>query len=168
MADLIALQAADCGMELTVDPVRFAGDIFELIGNYPHDIPGTTTPFDLYLGAWGAFPDPGQSSWQWLSTRITSPELPDGSANNLIGFASATADRLLTGAMNTNDQADRARLYRELQQELAAQQAVLFLWTFRTYGAVSERVVSIGAPLDLRAPDWYWQPESLALLVAAP
>ena len=168
MADLIALQAADCGMELTVDPVRFAGDIFAMIENYPHDIPGTTTPFDLYLGAWGTFPDPGQSSGQWQSTTITSTARPDGSSNNMIGFADATADRLLAAAMNTDDQAERARLYRELQQELAAQQPVLFLWTFRAYAAVSPRVVSIGEPLDLRAPDWYWQPEKLALLVASP
>jgi ABC-type transport system substrate-binding protein len=168
MADLIALQAADCGMELTVDPVRFGSDIFTMIENYPHDIPGTTRPFDLYLGAWGSFPDPGQSSGQWQSTTITSTVRPDGSSNNMIGFADATVDRLLAAAMNTNDQAERARLYRQLQQELAAQQPMLFLWTFRAYAAVSARVVSVGEPLDLGAPDWYWQPEKLALLVASP
>ena len=168
MADLIALQAADCGMELTVDPVRFAGDIFEFIGAYPHDIPGTSTPFDLYLGAWGTLPDPGLSSAQWLSTTITSPELPDGNGNNMVGFADPRADRLLAGAMGTDDQTERTRLYRELQQVLAAQQPVLFLWTPRAYAAVSARVVSVGPPLDLRAPDWYWQPENLALLAGAP
>jgi ABC-type transport system substrate-binding protein len=166
MADLIALQATDCGIQLTVDPVRFGEDIFEMIGNYPHNIPGTTTPFDLYLGAWGNYPDPGESSAQWLSSTITSAKRPDGNAANMIGFADARVDQLLAGAMATDDQAERARFYREVQQVLAAQQPMLFLWTYRAYGAVSPDVVSIGAPLDLSAPDWYWQPENLALLVA--
>jgi ABC-type transport system substrate-binding protein len=166
MADLIALQAADCGMELTVDPVRFEGDIFTMIENYPHNVPGMRKPFDLYLGAWGNAPDPGWSSAQWQSTTITSPERPDGSGNNMIGFADATTDRLLAAALDTDDQAERARLYRAVQQELASQQPVLFLWTFRAYAGLNARVVSVGAPLDLRAPDWYWQPEKLALLLA--
>jgi ABC-type transport system substrate-binding protein len=74
----------------------------------------------------------------------------------------------LLWAADTDDQAERARLYREVQQELAAQQPMLFLWTFRAFAAVSARVVSVGAPLDLRAPDWYWQPEKLAVLAASP
>jgi ABC-type transport system substrate-binding protein len=155
-------------MELTVDPVRFESDIGAMIGNYPHNIPGTATPFDLYLGAWGNPPDPGLSSGQWQSTTITSPERPDGSGNNMIGFADATTDHLLAAAMSTYDQAERARLYREVQQELAAQQPMLFLWTYRAYAGVSARVVSVGAPLDLRAPGWYWQPEKLAVLEASP
>jgi hypothetical protein len=28
--------------------------------------------------------------------------------------------------------------------------------------------VSVGAPLDLHAPVWYWQPESLAVLMHGP
>jgi len=168
MADLVALQAADCGMELSVHPVTFEGDIFTMIENYPHDIPGTTKPFDLYLGGWGGVPDPGTSQDQWRSATVTRPDLPDGSSNNMIGFADATADRLLAAAMDTNDQRDRARFYRELQQEFAAQQPVLFLYSLRAYSAVNSRLESVGQPLDLRAPHWYWQPEKLALPVAEP
>jgi ABC-type transport system substrate-binding protein len=165
-ADLIALQARDCGMDLASMPVRFDEDIRALIAAYPHAIPGTKQPFDLYLGAWGNFPDPGTMTAAFDSRLITGPTRPDGNANDMIGFRDPEVDRLIDAALATYDKAERARIYRALQEVLAAQQPELFLWSPWQFGAVTSAVSTAGGSLDRTAPGWFCQPETLVVRLA--
>ncbi len=160
MADLIATQARDCGMELRSAPKAW-GDLRNSFFEYPHVIPGTDQPFDLYLGSWQLDIDPGDLEFL-LSTQITDAQHPGRS--NIGGFADPTFDRLLAAASTTYDQSERARLYREAQQELAEQLPVLWLWEVVGYDVVRNAVTTVDGPLDLTAPNWAWAPERMEVL----
>jgi ABC-type transport system substrate-binding protein len=163
MADLIALQARDCGMDLRSRPITF-DDILDTLLQYPHDIPGTQTPFDLYLGGWSVVLDPADGLGLYATSNITDAKHPDGTIQaNFTGFTDPVVDRLLEAAMSTYDQAERARLYRQVQQELAAQVPYVFLWASTSYDAVRSAVSTVDGPLDLTAPNWAWQPERLVV-----
>ncbi len=168
MADLIALQARDCGMDLRSRPTSW-DDILGGLLQYPHDIPGTSTPFDLYVGGWSNYPDPADAMSLFASSSLTDATHPDGTANgNIMGFTDPVLDRLLEAASSTYDQAERTRLYREAQQELAGQLPMLFLWGSTTTDVVRSAVSTIDGPLDLAVPHWAWQPERMVVEEAEP
>ncbi len=158
MADLIASQARDCGLDITTRPTQWSA-VLGMLNGYPHDIPGTERPFDLYLGLWGAGADPGEVFQIFATSSISDKEHPD--AANFIGFSDPMLDRLLATAKATYDQTQRATLYRQAQEELAAQVPVIFLWANDTYDVVRAAVATADGPLDLSAPVWCWQPERL-------
>ena len=87
MADLIALQARDCGMDLRSLPKKWE-DLNPGFFQYPHDIPGTKTPFDLYLGGWSIVTDPADGLGSFVSSAISDAKHPDGVVDrpNFIGF----------------------------------------------------------------------------------
>jgi ABC-type transport system substrate-binding protein len=164
MADLIAAQARDCGIDLGARPVSFDQIVNGLL-QYPHNLPGTATPFDLYLGGWSLAPDPADGLALCASSNITDAKHSDGTTYvNFIGFTDPDVDRLLEAASSTYDQAERTRLYRELQQELAAQLPVLYLWASNSYDVVRSAVATADGPLDLTVPNWAWQPERLVVV----
>ena len=168
MADLIALQARDCGVDLRSRPTSW-DDILEGFFQYPHNLPGTGTPFDLYLGGWSNMPDPEDGMSLFASANLTDATHPDGTANgNIMGFTDPVVDRLLEAASSTYDQSERTRLYRDVQQELAAQLPILFLWASTTTDVVRSAVATVDGPLDLEVPHWAWQPERMVVEVAAP
>jgi ABC-type transport system substrate-binding protein len=163
MADLIALQARDCGMDLRTLPLEFDA-ILAMLAQYPHPIPNTDRPFDLYVGGWWGGVDPALAMDLVGSSQLTDVEHPDRA--NVMGFSDPAVDRLLEAALATYDQAERARLYREAQREVAGEVPVLFLWWGGDTGAVRSEVATADGPLDLEVPNWAWQPERL--VVAAP
>jgi ABC-type transport system substrate-binding protein len=165
MADLVALQARDCGMDLDTVVVTFA-DIGAMLATYPHDVPHTGEPFDLYLGGWSNDPDPASGMNDFLSSNVSDAAHPD--AVNFGGFADATLDGLTEAARATYDQAERARLYRLAQEELAAQLPALFLWSPNGFDMLRTAVATVDGPLDLTAPNWGWQPERLVILTPSP
>jgi ABC-type transport system substrate-binding protein len=153
MADLIALQARDCGMDLQLRLTSFV-DIWQQLGNYPNVIPGTKTPFDLYIGGWGHIFDPGGLE-QFTSSTITDAKHPDSQTySNFTGFSDPLVDRLAAQAMATYDPAERTRIYRQAQEEIAAQQPYLFLWTDKSFDAVRSAVTTVDGALDLAPPNW--------------
>ena len=168
MADLIGLQAHDCGMDIRSHPAT-PSEIFDPHGLlwYPHDIPGTTTPFDLYIGGYGYVfgSDPGSTFGSFVSSLATDAEHPDSSTRmNWTGFADPVLDRLIEAAASTYDQAERARLYRQAQQELAAQLPHLFLWVAPTFlDAARAAVATTDGILDMSMPNWAWRPERLVV-----
>jgi peptide/nickel transport system substrate-binding protein len=165
MADLIALQARECGMDLRSRPAP-RGDLsvpgFFL---YPHLLPGTDQPFDLYLGGFSNTADPGPFVWL-VSSQVTDAEHPDGF--NIGGFADPVVDRLVEAAMATYDQAERARLYRDAQREVAAQVPLVFLWADTSFDAMRAAVTTVDGPLDLEAPNWTWRLERMVVLESSP
>jgi len=163
MADLIALQARDCGMDLHSRPTSW-DDILGQLFQYPHNLPGTNTPFDLYLGGWATFPDPAVALSQFASASITDERHADATVfSNLMGFSDPAFDRLLKAASSTYDMAERGRISREAQQELAAQLPMLFLWASTSTDLVRSAVATADGPLDLGVPHWAWQPERLVV-----
>jgi ABC-type transport system substrate-binding protein len=160
MLDLIALQAKDCGMEIISKPLN-SGQVVDVLNQYPHIVPGTGKPFDLYIGYWGESKDPADTFSVLASANISDAKTP---ANwNYIGFKDPALDRLLTAGMATYNQATRASLYRQAQQEVAAQLPYLYLWEFGTYEVVRSAVATLDGPLDLTKPNWSWQPERLVV-----
>ena len=158
MVDLIAAQARDCGMDLGSLPVDDYGDLF----TYPHDIPGTKTPFDLLLVVYGTGVGPADSLQWYTSSVVSDEEHPDG--GNIGGFSDPAFDRLLAEAAVTYDQTGGASLYRQAQEELAAQLPALFLWNQALTNAVRSTVATVDGPIDLTLPDWAWQPERLVVV----
>ena len=168
MADLIAGQARDCGMDLRSRPTTF-DDILNTLLQYPHDIPGTHTPFDLYIGGWSTVVDPADGFGLYASSNITDAKHPDQTTRaNFTGFMDPVVDRLLEAATSTYDQVERTSLYRQAQQELAAQVPYVFLWASTSYDVVRSAVTVLGGPLDLTTPNWAWQPERMVVAAAVP
>jgi ABC-type transport system substrate-binding protein len=160
MTDLIVAQARDCGMDLRSRPTGWE-ELTEMLSAYPHDIPGTKTPFDLYLGGWMGNVDPNDALGTFVASAISDATHPDG--NNYIGFTDPVIDRLVAAGKATYDQEARASLYRQAQQELAAQLPYLFLWAANGYDIVRSAVTTVDGPVDLTTPDWAWQPERLVV-----
>ena len=79
------------------------------------------------------------------------------------GLSDPAFDRLLAEAGVTYDQADGASLYRQAQEELAAQLPALFLWNQALTEAVRPTVATVDGPLDLTLPDWSWQLERMVV-----
>jgi peptide/nickel transport system substrate-binding protein len=160
MSDLIALQARDCGIDLRATGLD--GDAFlSMLGTYPHDIPDTKTPFDLAVVKWYTGIDAGDGLGLFATAQVTSAENPDG--NNIGGFSDPAFDRLIEAGAVTYDQDERARLYREAQQELASQVPAIFLWGMAGYDAFRSAVRTVDGPIDLTASNWAWQPERLVV-----
>jgi ABC-type transport system substrate-binding protein len=167
MVDLIAGQARDCGMDLRGLPL--GEDVYDAFFNYPHDIPGTKAPFDLALTGWTGGPDPDMASI-YRSSAITDKAHPrgEGVTANFGGFSDPAFDRLIAAGEGTYDQAERTRIYRQAQKELASQIPAIFLWAANGYDAMRSTVTTVDGPLDLTVPNWSWQPERLVVSAANP
>jgi len=162
MVDLIAAQARACGMDLESLLIDDYGDL----STYPHDIPGTKTPFDLLLVVYFTGVGPADSLQWYTSSEVSDQEHPDG--GNMGGLSDPAFDRLLAEAGATYDQAGRASLYRQAQEELAARLPALFLWNQALTEAVRSTVATVDGPIDLTLPNWSWQPERLVVAEPTP
>ena len=162
IADLIAKEARDCGMDLRASPEAFT-DLLAMLRQFPHLAPGGDQPFDLYIGGFTTAIDPGSSigvaSWQ-----VTTAERPD--SPNFMGFEDPVVDRLVERGMATYDQVERERIYRALQRELAAELPILYLWSGERDDLVRAAVATVDGPLDVEAANWASRPERM--LVALP
>ena len=87
---------------------------------------------------------------------------------NFGGFRDPSFDSLLEAGKATYDQAERARLYRQAQQELASQLPAIFLCANDSSDVVREAVATVEGPLDLTAPNWSWQPERMVVAASSP
>ncbi len=163
MADLIAYQAGECGMDLRTRPMTF-DDIITMLDNFPHDIPGTTTPFDLYIGGWTSAPDPAYPLSLFDSSNASDAAHPN--YPNLGGFSDPAFDRLLAAGFASYDQAERTGIYRQAQEELAAQVPAIFLWALFSQDDLRSAVATATGPLDLTATNWTWQPERMVVVAS--
>jgi ABC-type transport system substrate-binding protein len=162
MADLVAKQARDCGMDIRAEDL--GTDAYFSVFDYPHFIPGTKTPFDLILMGFDGGPDPDLGASNYASSAITDAEHPDSA--NFGGFGDPAFDALVAAGRDTYDQAERVKIYRQAQEELASQLPAIFLWAANSYDALRSAVATADGPLDLSAPNWAWQPERM--VAAAP
>jgi peptide/nickel transport system substrate-binding protein len=88
----------------------------------------------------------------FTSSDIASATNPKG--QNVYGFSDPVVDRLDAAQASTYDQAERASLLRQEQQEIAAQVPAIFLWIDTTHDAVRSAVTTVDGPLDLTVPNW--------------
>jgi peptide/nickel transport system substrate-binding protein len=153
-ATLVAGQARDCGIDIAVGRQSF-DDLLSMIHTWPHDVPGTNQPFDLYLGGWFIGVDPDDAQGVFGSDRLTSAMNPDDA--NYIGFSDPEVDRLLAQGAQTYDIEDRAPVYQRIQEIVAAKRPYIFAYAFGGKTALAAGVGSTAGDLDLTSPFWNWR-----------
>jgi peptide/nickel transport system substrate-binding protein len=154
--DLVAAQVRDCGIELDVvpaDPQTVLAPLFE----YPHIPAGQEEPFDAVFVQWGHTFDPHDPTWH--SRSISSEQQPEG--GNVMGYSNPRVDELIDLGIATYDQRERARIYRELQDLLAADRPVLFAWATVSTEAIDERLTLTDGEPNLASRAWPWELEKL-------
>ena len=154
--ELLAVQVADCGIEITPQPVPL--DDFFVALDWPLMVRGVDQQWDAVLAAWITSPDPDFSAI-FHSRSITTPSSPAGF--NYMGYESAASDSLLDQGRATYDQRERARIYREWQRVLANDRPVLFAWSALIREARSNRLESTRGPLETDTSTWWWELETL-------
>jgi peptide/nickel transport system substrate-binding protein len=168
--ELIVGEVRDCGIELTAAPVKFE-DLANMVGNFPHNGPGTDRPFDVFMIAIGLSGfDPGFDMFDTFdSSRITGPDHPQfdpfAGAANVEGYSNPQVDQLLQQARVVYDQRERARLYLQAQETIAQDQPLLFCWSPLTTEFRGTHLSSTSGPLEEGVPNSFAQLETL--LVAA-
>ncbi len=168
LAELVAAEAADCGMKLTVktapgDKLIRSDPGDHPIWRWPNHPPDSDQPYDLFLigTVAGAYPDPGRVLQCFKSDEIDTKQNPDG-CNNL-GYSNAQVDDLLNRADATLDVPIRAGLYRQALDILADELPQLPLFYPLNHVALRSGLTSLAGPLELDKPGWSWQLESLVL-----
>jgi ABC-type transport system substrate-binding protein len=160
-ARLVADQARDCGMEISVSEKSFLDELSPMIQTWPHIAPGTRQPFDMYLGGWVIGTDPDDAESGWGSDRITNARHPFDF--NYIGFKDPEVDRLLAEGLSTYSIQERAPIYRRIQEILAMKRPYIFAYAFGGKTALSKGVGSAAGELDLASPFWDWRLTDLVL-----
>ncbi|MBA3779582.1 MAG: hypothetical protein H0X16_09860 [Chloroflexi bacterium] len=159
LVDRIALQLRDCGIELTPRGVDFR-DALGMLETFPHVVPGSSEPFDVYFGGWAMGYDPDVTEI-FHSSRITSETQGGPPYFNYVGFSDTRVDALLDEGLQTYDQARRTEIYRELQRVLAEEQPYLFVSAIPGREPIDADLATTGEELDLESPNWWWQLETL-------
>lgn len=156
--DLVAAQVRDCGVELDV----VQADQESVIGpleRYPHVAPGQDDPFDAVFVGWAMGFDPDNPLFH--SRTISSETQPNGL--NVMGFSDPRVDELLDRGLATYDQRERARIYREFQDLIAATRPVLFGWSSTTTEALSTQLRLTDGEPNLASRQWPWELEKLVV-----
>lgn len=156
--DLVAAQVRECGIDLEVVP-KSQQAVLAWLGRYPHIPGGQKQPFDAVFIGWGESFDPDDATWS--SAEISSAKKPLGL--NTMGFSDPKVDDLLERGRSTYDQRERARIYRELQDVLAADRPVLWGWALSTTDMLDQRITLTDGEPNLGSRMWMWQLEKVVL-----
>ncbi|MEO1201691.1 MAG: ABC transporter substrate-binding protein [Pseudomonadota bacterium] len=108
MAEIMQAQAAEAGFAPTINQIDGPSLIVVL----------RAKDFDVSWSPWAGRSDPDGNMFNWFTL--------DG-PNNFAGYQSEVVDALLKEARTTTDQAERARLYREAEAQIAADAPMLFV-----------------------------------------
>jgi ABC-type transport system substrate-binding protein len=156
--ELVAYQVRSCGIDLTINPQGFLEAAPDIV-TWPNTVPGEPAPFDLYFG--GEVTLPEGDVGEWVSSQLTTKANPDG--ENFRGFHDPRVDALAAQALATYDVATRANLYRQIEDDVAAQIPEIFGYNPDNMAVISSRLESTAGPLDKDSARWYWNLESLKL-----
>jgi ABC-type transport system substrate-binding protein len=149
-----AQQLAECGIELKVKQLDLTGDLLLAQLRWPND-------FDTVLVTRQLGSDPDQDLVAFEGSHATTA---DHTADvNPGGYASADADRLIEQARQTVDQAERQRLYAQLQDLLGADVPAWPIWYDVGWSALSGRISGPTGPIDPAAPRFWWNIEAWKL-----
>jgi ABC-type transport system substrate-binding protein len=147
LAQGMAGQLRDCGIELLVDDLDVTGDsLFQQL-RWPNEFETLFTMRSL-----NADPDADLEAFE--STHASSAEQEIDA--NPGGYRSAVADQLIHQARESTDHAVRADLYGRLQDVLTRDVPAWPVWFDTGWAAMSDRVHGPAGPIDLRQPRYAW------------
>jgi peptide/nickel transport system substrate-binding protein len=134
VAEIIQASLKDIGVQVEIRVIEWAALLKEYIKK---------RNFEATILAWGITPDPDQYDI-WHSSKTSPDEL------NRIGYANPEADELLEKGRSTCVEADRKKYYDRLQEVLADDQPIVFLYFRDGLPVVSSRVRGIvPAPIGI-------------------
>ena len=127
VAEIIQASFKDIGVQVEIRVIEWAALLKEYIKK---------RNFETVILAWGITPDPDQYDI-WHSSKTSPDEL------NRIGYANPEVDELLEKGRSTCVEADRKKYYDRLQEVLADDQPIVFLYFRDGLPVVSSRVRGI-------------------------
>ena len=134
VAEIIQASLKDIGVQVEIRVIEWAALLKEYIKK---------RNFETVILAWGITPDPDQYDI-WHSSKTSPDEL------NRIGYANPEVDELLEKGRSTCVEADRKKYYDRLQEVLADDQPIVFLYFRDGLPVVSSRVRGIvPAPIGI-------------------
>jgi peptide/nickel transport system substrate-binding protein len=142
VAEIIQSSFKDIGVQVEIRVIEWAALLKEYIKK---------RNFEAVILAWGVTPDPDQYDI-WHSSKTSPDEL------NRIGYANAEVDDLLEKGRGTCVEADRKKYYDRLQEVLAEDQPIVFLYFRDGLPVVSSRIRGIvPAPIGINYNfnEWY-------------
>jgi len=142
VAEIIQASFKDLGVQVELRVIEWATLLKEYIKK---------RNFEAAMLAWGVTPDPDQYDI-WHSSKQGPDEL------NRIGYANPEADEMLEKGRSTCIEADRKKYYDRLQEVLAEDEPIVFLYFRDGLPVVSSRVRGIvPAPIgiDYNFNEWY-------------
>jgi ABC-type transport system substrate-binding protein len=155
LVQLIALQAADCGMDIrlaTYDPND---------DGWPKRFYAWPQDFDaLMIGAFG-WGDPDGGTYILNSANILSASRPGG--ENMVGYNNPMFDELAKEGRATTDLSKRAQTYRQMESLIADDLPILVLSTRLERVAIRDGLTTTDGPLNLHAVGWNRQLEKMVL-----
>src|SRR5262249_19207279 len=120
-AQVIQSMADDVGFKVSVRPIDLVSGL--VLARAGH--------FDAFLEGWSGRVDPDGDTNDIFTT---------GGTNNDSGYASKKVDSLIAQASQTNDTAQRARLYGEAVQQVGKDRPLLYLYHDRWFTGTSSAV----------------------------
>jgi len=134
VAEIIQASLKDIGIQVELRVIEWAALLKEYIKK---------RNFEAVILAWGITPDPDQYDI-WHSSKTSPDEL------NRIGYANPEVDELLEKGRSTCVEADRKQYYDRLQEVLADDQPIVFLYFRDGLPVVSSRIRGIvPAPIGI-------------------
>ncbi len=127
VAAIIQQNLAAVGVKMEIRTLEWAAFINDFVDK---------KKFDALILGWSITPDPDQFDI-WSSTKTGPKEL------NHVGFKNAEVDRLLEAGRRTFDQAARKKAYDRIQEILAEEQPLVFLYVPEALPAVQVRFKGI-------------------------
>ena len=142
VAEIIQASFKDIGVQVEIRVIEWAALLKEYIKK---------RNFEAVILAWGVTPDPDQYDI-WHSSKTSPDEL------NRIGYANPEVDDLLEKGRSTCVEAERKKYYDRLQEVLAEDQPIVFLYFRDGLPVVSSRIRGIvPAPIGINYNfnEWY-------------
>lgn len=134
VAEIIQASMKDIGVQVEIRVIEWAALLKEYIKK---------RNFEAVILAWGITPDPDQYDI-WHSSKTKPDEL------NRIGYANPEVDELLEKGRSTCVEADRKKYYDRLQEVLADDQPIVFLYFRDGLPVVASRIRGIvPAPIGI-------------------
>ena len=146
-----------CGIELRAATSRLEEQVTLMRGQ---GLPGTEV-IDASLWGWVMGPDPYDDMWH--SRNMPERQDPDADAYNWMGFENAEVDELVDQGLAVYDRSERGRIYRALQQALARERPVMFLYSYQEREIISASLHAEGTTLATSSPAWWWKLEDLVV-----
>jgi peptide/nickel transport system substrate-binding protein len=135
VAEIIQASLKDLGIQVDIRVIEWAALLKEYIKK---------RNFEAVMLAWGVTPDPDQYDI-WHSSKTSPDEL------NRIGYANPEVDELLEKGRQSCVEAERKKYYDRLQEVLAEDQPIIFLYFREELPVVASRVRGIvPAPIGIQ------------------